>query len=58
MLVREERARQEGRDSRQIRGRNNKNPVLKVEVTDFIIGSKRIVDNQAEIVAAAAASNL
>ena len=36
MMIREERARQEGRDSRQIRGQNNKCPVLKAEVTDFV----------------------
>ena len=36
MMIREERARQEGRDSIHIRERNTKCPVLKAEVTDFI----------------------
>ena len=56
-MIREERARQEGRDSKQIRGKNNKSPVLKAEVTDFITGTTRIVETQEEIVAAAAESN-
>ena len=58
MMIREERSRQEGRDSKQIRGRNIKSPVLKAEVTDFITGTTRIVETQEEIVAAAAESNL
>ena len=59
MTIRVERSRQEGRDSKQIRGRNIKSPVLKAEVTDFITGISRIVETQEEIVAAAAAeSNL
>ena len=58
MIIREERSRQEGRDSKQIRGRNIKSPVLKAEVTDFISGISRIVETQEEIVAAAAESNL
>ena len=57
-MIREERARQEGRDSRQIRGQNNKYPVLKAEVTDFVTGITIIVETQEEIVAAAAKSNL
>ena len=58
MMIREERSRQEGRDSKQIRGRNIKSPVLKDEVTDCITGISRIVETQEEIVAAAAESNL
>ena len=58
MMIREERSRQEGRDSKQIRGRNIKSSVLKAEVTDFITGTTRIVETQEEIVAAAAESNL
>ena len=38
MMIKEERAIQEGIDSRQIRGRNNKQLVLKAEITDFITG--------------------
>ena len=58
MMIQEERARQEGRDFRQIHGRNNKCPVLKAEVTDFVTGISRIVETQEEIVAAAAESNM
>ena len=58
MMIREERARQEGRDSKQIRGRINKSTVLKAEVTEFITGTTRVVETQEEIVAAAAKSNL
>ena len=58
MMIREERARQEGRDSKQIQGRNNKSPVLKAEVTNFITGTTRVVETQEEILAAAAESNL
>ena len=58
MMIREERSRQEGRDSKQIRGRNIKSPVLKAEVTDFITGISRIVEIQEAIVGAIAESNL
>ena len=58
MMIREERARQEGRDSRQIRGGNTKSPVLKAEVTDFVTGITRVVETQEEIIAAAAESKL
>ena len=57
MLKREQRSIQEGRDSKQIRGRNNKQPVLKGEITNFITGITRIVYTQEEIVVAAAESN-
>ena len=57
-MIREERSIQESVDSRQIRGRNNKQPVLKAEITDFITGITRTVYTQEEIVAAAAESNL
>ena len=53
MLIWEERARQEGRESRQIYGRNNKCPVLNAEVTDFVTRITIIVQEQEEIVAAA-----
>ena len=58
MMIRVEKSRLEGLDSKQIRGRNNKSPVLKAEVTDFITGTTRVVETQEEIVAAAAKSNL
>ena len=58
MLRKEQRSSQEDRDSRQIRGRNNKQPVLKAEITDFITGSVTTVYTQEEIVIAAAESNL
>ena len=58
MMVREQRSIQEGKDSRQIRGRNNKQPVLKAEITDFISGTIKTVYTQEEIVSAAAESNL
>ena len=45
-------------DSEQIRGRNNKQPVLKAEITDFITGITRTVYTQEEIVVVAAESNL
>ena len=57
-MICEERARQESRDSKQIRARNNKSPVLKAEVTDFITGTTRVVETQEETIAAAAESNL
>ena len=58
MMICEERSRQEGHDSKQIRGKNIKLAVLKAEVTDFITGISRIMETQEEIVAAAAESNL
>ena len=45
-------------ESRQIWGRNNKQPVLKVEITNFITGITTTVYTQEEIVVAAAKSNL
>ena len=45
-------------DSRQIRGRNNKQPVLKVDITNFITGITIMVYTQEEIIAAATESNL
>ena len=50
MLKREQRSIQERRDSKQMRGRNNKQPVIKVEITDFITGTIRTVYTQEEIV--------
>ena len=58
MLKKEQRSIQEGLESRQIRGRNNKQPVLKAEVTDFITSIIKTVYTQEEIVIAAAESNL
>ena len=58
MMIREERSRQEGCDSKQIRGQNNKSLVLKAEVVDFITSTTRVVETREEIVAAAAKSNL
>ena len=57
-MIWEEKAWQEGRDSKKVQGRNNKSPVLKAEVTDFITGTTRVVETQEEIVAAADESNL
>ena len=58
MMVREQRSIQEGKYSRQIRGRNNKQPVLKAKITDFISGTIKTVYTQEEIVSATAESNL
>ena len=58
MLKREQRSIQEGIDSKQIWGKNNKQPVLKAEITDFITGITRTVYTQEEIVVATAESNL
>ena len=58
MLRLEQQSIQEGLDSRQIRGRNNKQPVLKAEITDFINGVTTIVYTQEGTVVAAAESNL
>ena len=58
MLKREQQSIQEGMESRQIRGRNNKQLVLKAEITNFITGTTTTVYTQGEIVFAAAESNL
>ena len=58
MLKREQRSIQEGIDSKQICRRNNKQPVLKAEITNFITGITRTVYMQEEIVVTAAESNL
>ena len=57
MLRKEQRAIQEGKDSRQISGRNNKQPILKAKVTDFITGTVTTVHTQEKIVRTAAESN-
>ena len=57
MLRKEQKSIQEGFESRQNKGRNNKQPVLKVEVTDFITGITKTVYTQEEIVITAAKSN-
>ena len=57
MLRKEQRSIQEGFDSQQIRGRNNKQLVLKAEVTDFIIGITKTVYTQEKIVIAAVEFN-
>ena len=49
---------QEGSKSRQLRGRNNKAPVLKALVKDLITGFTTLVNTQEEIIAVAAKSNL
>ena len=58
MMIREERARQENRDSRQTCGRKTKSIVLKAKVTDFITGITGVIETQEKIVAAAAKFNL
>ena len=58
MTIQEERARQDGRKSRQLQDQNNKCLMLKVEVTDFVTGITRIVETQEEIVTATMESNL
>ena len=58
VMIREEHDIQEGIDSRQIRGRNNKQPVVKAEITDFVTGITRTVTTQEEIIAATTESNL
>ena len=50
MLRKEQRSIQEDFESRQITGRNNKQPILKAEVTDFITGITKTVYTQEEIV--------
>ena len=56
-LRREQRSIQEGRESKKIRGRNSKQPVLKAKITDFVTGITRTVYMQEEIVITAAESN-
>ena len=58
MLKREQQSIQEGIESKQIRGRNNKQPVLKTEITDLIMGITRTVYMQEEIFIAATKSNI
>ena len=53
MLKREQRSIPEGKESRQIRGRNNKQPVLKAEITNLITSSTTTVYTQEEIAVAA-----
>ena len=50
MLRKELRSIQEGLEMQQVRGRNNKQPVLKAEATDFITGIITTVYTQEEIV--------
>ena len=54
MLKREQRSIQYGVESRQIRGRNNKQPVLKAEITNFITSTTTTVYIQGEIINVAA----
>ena len=54
MLWKEQRSIQEGFNLQQIRGRNNRQPVLKTEVIDFITGIAKTVYTQEEIAIAAA----
>ena len=49
IMIREERARQEGRDSRHIRGWNTKCLVLKAEATNFITCITRVVETQEKL---------
>ena len=58
MLKKEQRSIQEGVESKQIRERNNKQPVLEAEITDFITSITTTVYIQEKIVIAAAESNL
>ena len=58
MLKRKQRSIQEGVESTTIRGRDDKQPVLKVEITDFVTGITRTMYTQEEIVVAAAESNI
>lgn len=46
MMIQEEHYIQKGADSQQIQDRNNKQPVLKTEITDFVIGITRTVYTQ------------
>ena len=58
ILKKEQLSIQEGLESRQIKGRNDKQPVLKAEGTEFITGFTMTVYTQEEIFIAAAESNL
>ena len=58
MLRKEQRSIRESHDLQQIRGRNNKQPVLKVKITDFITESVRTVYIQKEIAITAAESKM
>ena len=58
MMKRKQQSIQQGVDSRQIRGRNNKQPVLRAAVNDFITGITTMVYTREKIVFAATKSNL
>ena len=58
MLKKEQRSIQEGVESRKVRGRNNKQPVLKAEITNFTTNITITMYTQEEIVVATAESNL
>lgn len=58
MMIQEERFIQEDVNSRQIWGRNSKQPVLNAEITDFITDITRTLYTQEEVVAAVIESNL
>ena len=58
MMICEECSIEEGVGSRQIGGKNNKKPVLKAEIINFITGITRTVYTQEDIVAAAAESSI
>ena len=58
MIICEERSIQEGIESREIQGRNNKQPVLKAEIIDFVTGITRTATTQEGIVTAATKPNL
>lgn len=58
MMLREEKSQQEGWELRHLRARNNKSPILKTQVKDWVIYIVTIIDTQEDIVAAAAESNL
>ena len=56
MKIREARARREDHEFRQLRGWNNKWPVLKTEVADFVTSLNILVEMHEGIAAAAAAA--
>ena len=58
MLKKEQRSIQEGVESKQIKRRKNKQPVLQAEITDLIAGITTTVYTQEEIGIAVAESNL
>ena len=58
MMIQDEQAREEGRESRQLWIWNNKCLVLKAKVTDFVTDIIIIVETQEEVMAAAAESDL